>query len=105
MAALHQSTVGMADEVLLLNVGGKLDARARSMSARYAQSQGKLIRLLEDPTPRAEAPPNEQATTDTEPRVPNGDEIYLHPLDELALDEGFGDQWRDRHAVESLVDE
>ena len=46
---LHKRKIDLADEVLILNVGGYVGASTISEIA-YAQEHGKLIRWLEIPT-------------------------------------------------------
>jgi hypothetical protein len=50
LAALHLAKIELADEVLILNVGGYLGESTRRELA-YAQGLGKRVRFWEDPPP------------------------------------------------------
>lgn len=65
---LHKRKIDLADEVLILNVGGYIGASTRSEIA-YAMEHGKPVRWLEDPSDELckefgvivqEAPPTEE---------------------------------------------
>lgn len=47
LAALHRHKIDLADEVLVINVGGDSGQSTRAEIA-YAQRQGKRVRSLED---------------------------------------------------------
>ena len=47
--ALHKRKIDLADEVLVLNVGGYVGDSTRS-EIEYAQSRGKEVRWLEEPS-------------------------------------------------------
>ncbi len=44
---MHKRKIDMADEIFVINVGGYIGSSTRS-EIEYAQSQGKLIRYLEN---------------------------------------------------------
>jgi hypothetical protein len=46
--ALHKDKIDLADEVLILNVGGYIGSSTRS-EIEHAMRQGKFIRFLESP--------------------------------------------------------
>lgn len=91
---LHLRKIDLADLVVILNVDGYI-GESTQRELNYAWGLEKPIKFLVDPeaidiektatgwhvTPRY--PVVEQA--DTEPRVPNGDEIYIHPADEVLV--------------------
>lgn len=49
LAALHRAKIDLADEVLVINVGGYIGEATRS-EIDYATEQGKVIRYWENPT-------------------------------------------------------
>lgn len=48
---LHKRKIDLADEVLILNVGGYIGQSTRS-ELEYAQKHGKTVRFLESESPR-----------------------------------------------------
>ncbi|MGB1286092.1 MAG: hypothetical protein ACPG7F_06130 [Aggregatilineales bacterium] len=52
---LHLRKIDLADEVLILNVGGYIGPSTRN-ELQYAQQQGKLIRWLEPPAEQTDEP-------------------------------------------------